>query len=80
MSCVYPAYVLFVVLKWRTAYGGRCLSAGALVRSYGTTNEAPTQNDNPSSSRRVDPIYKWTQIRKYFPLGPETENDSADEV
>jgi hypothetical protein len=35
------------------------VSAGTLVLNYGATNVAPTQN-NPSSPRRGDPIFKHT--------------------
>jgi hypothetical protein len=63
MSCVYFSILLFIVVKWQSAYGvhkvqmplpGRCVSACALVLNYGATNVAPTQKDQPllSSNRR----------------------------
>jgi hypothetical protein len=67
MFCVCLQKVLFIVVKRQSVYCvnkfempllGLCVSAGTLMRNYGATNVAPTQEDRPLLSSKRRPRYR----------------------
>jgi hypothetical protein len=86
MGCVHPAWVLFIVVKWRRVYGvhrvqvhlpGRRVTAGA-------TNVAPnSERQTPSSCRRGGPISKRINRLVNWVMNTDgigTKNDCAGEA
>jgi hypothetical protein len=60
---------------------GRCLSTSTLMQNYCAT-DVPCQKDNPSSSRRGDPIIEHINglgLNVNSVMGPETKNGCAGE-